>query len=257
MKNWWKTFFNPVTSEVLFKHREGEQTKAEAEQVLAQIKNKQKMKILDLCCGEGRHSLIFAKKGHEVTGLDYTAGFLKVAKERAKKSRLKIKFVKADMKETSQYFEKSNFDAVVSLYNSFGFFDLRKDDLKVLREVHKVLKSKGYFVINTLNGNGVKFRIKKPTSVGHELSKNLFMIDKTSYSSEKKRVNAEWTLLDHRKKPAIMFRGAFHQNVFTHRELKNMLRQSGFKILTTWGPLRGGLFNEKETWHQTILAQKN
>jgi ubiquinone/menaquinone biosynthesis C-methylase UbiE len=52
----------------------------------------------------------------------------------------------------------------VSLHNSFGYFDSRRDDFKMLKEVYRVLRPGGAFVINTLNGGGVAKRLKTPIS---------------------------------------------------------------------------------------------
>ena len=256
MKNWWQSFFKPITGEVMFKPRHGKQTQLEVKQVLKELGGTKNLKILDLCCGEGRHSVVFAKKGHDVVGLDYSYNFLKVAQQQASKLKLPIKFVKADMKKTSDFFEKNNFDAVVSLYNSFGYFDKRADDFRTIKEVNKVLKPGGYFIINTLNGSGVKVRIQKPVSMGYEVSKNLFMIDKAYLDLKKMRTHSNWTIIDARKKKTSIFRGLFGQNIYTHKEMCQMLKKAGFKVIKTWGTLQGGDFNEKDSWHQTILAKK-
>lgn len=256
MKNWWKNFFKPITGEVMFKPRHGKQSQLEVNEVLKHINNPKHIKILDLCCGEGRHSVLFAKKNHEVIGLDYSNNFLKEARLIASKNKLPVKFVKGDMKKTSSYFSKDTFDLVVSLYNSFGYFDKRSDDLKTLKEVNKVIKSKGYFVINTLNGNAVQSKLEKPISMGYEISKNLFMIDKAHLDTKKMRTHSNLTIIDARKKKSSIFRGTFGQNVYSHKELTKMLKQSGFKIVKTWGILQGSPFDEKKSWHQTILAQK-
>lgn len=42
-------------------------------------------KILDLACGFGRHSLEFARRGYEVTGIDITPAYIDYANEQAKK----------------------------------------------------------------------------------------------------------------------------------------------------------------------------
>ena len=160
------------------------------------------------------------------------------------------------MKETSAYFEKESFDAVFSLYNSFGFFDLRKDDFKVLKEVSKVLKPGGHFIINTINGSGAVARFQRPMSMGYEFKKNLFMIDKAFMDMKKMRTHCDWTIIDTRKSKASIFRHSFTQNVYTHQEMKDMLKKAGFKVVKTWGMLEGGPFDEKKSWHQTVLAQK-
>ncbi len=241
----------------MFKPREGKQTHLEVNEVLKQIgNNKKNLEILDMCCGEGRHSIFFAKMGHKVFGLDFSNHFLKMARSRAKKARLPIKFIKGDMKLASNYFLKSQFDVVVSLYNSFGYFDKRSDDFKTLKEVNKVLKPGGYFVINTLNANAVKIRLEKQYSMGYEISKNLFMIDEAFLDLKKMRTNSNWTIIDARKQKTSIFRGSFQQNVYTHKEMKKMLKKAGFKVVRTWGTLQGGPFDENKSWHQTVLAQK-
>lgn len=256
MKNWWKNFFKPVTAEVMFKPRQGKIAQLEVDQVLKQLGNPKHRKILDLCCGEGRHSVLFSHKGHEVVGLDYSSNFLQVARVQAAKKKADVRFVKGDMKKTSQYFAKDNFDVVTSLYNSFGYFDKRSDDIKTIKEVNKVLKPGGYFIINTLNGDGVKVRLAKPLQSGYELSKNFFMLDHAHLDFKKMKTHAKWTIIDARKKKTAIFRREFGQNVYTHKELKDILKKNGFRIVKTWGLLMGEVFNEKKSWHQTILAQK-
>jgi D-alanine-D-alanine ligase len=255
-KLWWKTFFKPLTAEVMFKPRAGALTKKEVHKVLSEIPITTKLNILDLCCGEGRHSVNFAKK-HQVTGLDYSKNFLKVAKTKIKNSK-NLKFIFGNMLHTSKYFKKERFDLVVSMYNSYGYFDKRSDDLKVLTEVHKVLKTGGYFVINTLNGSGVKSHLgdHKATGIGREVEKNLFVLDNAYFDQKTSRTFSDWKIIDARKSKTEIFRGHFIQNVYTNKDLKKNLQKSGFKIIKTWGALHGTDFDEKTSWHQTVLAQK-
>jgi D-alanine-D-alanine ligase len=258
--NWWKVFFKPLTAEVMFKPRLGRQTSREVQKVLSEIDPKNKLTILDLCCGQGRHSVLFAKK-HTTIGLDYSKNFLKVARSQISKSKAlktNLKFVHGDMKIVSNYFPKEHFDLVVSMYNSFGYFEKRSDDFKVLTEVHKVLKPGGYFAINTLNGHGVQVHLgdQKPTGIGSEVEKNLFILDNAYLDKKTMRTFSDWKIIDARKPKTEIFRGHFIQNVYTHKELKALLKKAGFKIVKTWGALHGTDFDEKTSWHQTILAQK-
>jgi hypothetical protein len=92
--------------------------------------------------------------------------------------------------------------------------------------------------------------------MGHEISKNLFVIDKAFLDFKKMRTHSSWTIIDARKKKTAIFRGSFQQNIYTHQEMKRMLNKAGFKIIKTWGALHGGAFDEQDSWHQTIMAQK-
>lgn len=41
--------------------------------------------MLDFSCGFGRHSLEFARRGYDVTGIDITLAYIDYANEQAKK----------------------------------------------------------------------------------------------------------------------------------------------------------------------------
>lgn len=255
MKQWWQKFFIPLAGEVMFNPRAA-QAKLEVEQVLKNVRLSKGAKILDLACGTGRHSVQFAKKDLQVTGLDFTSNFITTARKAAAKENVDVKFIRGDMKNLKPHFGVDEFDLVVSLFNSFGYFNVRTDDLKMLKEVYRVLKPGGRLVINTLNGEGVKLAMKKPISNGREPIEKVFVIDKAHYDDKKKKTFAHWTIIDARKNKVKISRLAFDQNVYTHSELKKLLIKAGFKIEKTWGMLDGGPFSAKTTWHQTIVAKK-
>ena len=85
--------------------------------------------VLDLCCGQGRHSVQLAKRGFQVTGLDLNAEYLDLASKAAEAAKVTIETVAADMREIP--FE-NKFDAIVNMYSSFGYLESEAEDLKVL-----------------------------------------------------------------------------------------------------------------------------
>ncbi len=105
-------------------------------------------RILDLCCGHGRHSLKLAQRGYRVTGLDITPLFLGVAREEAAKAGVEVEFIEGDMREIP--FE-DEFDAVINIFTSFGFFENEEEDFKVIKQVDKALKDEGKFILDTIN----------------------------------------------------------------------------------------------------------
>lgn len=255
MKEWWRDFFVPVIGEIMFQPR-AEQSQLEVDEILRNTKLQKQAKVLDLACGVGRHSVLFAKLGFDVVGLDFSKNYLAEAKKSAIKTKSKVKFVRGDMKNLGPHFDSESFDLVVSLYNSFGYFKTRNEDLRMLKEAYRVLKPGGKFVINTLNGNGVKAALAKPVPVGREPIKNVFMIDAAKFDLKKGQTQSQWTVVDARKSKTKIHRMSFQQNVYSHQELKSALRKVGFKIETTWGKLQGGSFDQLKTWHQTIVARK-
>ncbi len=255
MKQWWQKFFTPIIGEIMFTPR-AQQSQREVDQILKNVKLKKSARVLDLACGVGRHSVIFAKKDFEAVGLDYSKTFLEDAKKLAKKEKVRAQFVQGDMKNLKPHFQNGEFDLVASLFNSFGYFEIRSDDKIMLKEVFRVLKPGGQFVLNTLNGKGVATVLQQRAAVGREPIKNVFVIDLASYDKKRRKTVANWTVVDARKPKTQIHRSAFEQNVYTHSELKSLLRDAGFKIEKTWALLHGGKFSAKKSWHQTIVARK-
>jgi len=58
-------------------------------------------RILDIGCGTGEHSIRFAKKGYNVTGIDLSKVMIKQAREKVRGKNLPAKFYVQDMRELS------------------------------------------------------------------------------------------------------------------------------------------------------------
>src|SRR5262245_62252316 len=89
-------------------------------------------RVLDLCCGVGRHAIALARRGCLVTGVDRMAAYLDQARERARAAGIEVELVRSDMRT---FVRHEAFDAAVNLYTSFGYFDDPLDDLRVARNV--------------------------------------------------------------------------------------------------------------------------
>ena len=105
-------------------------------------------RILDLCCGHGRHTVELAAAGYSMVGQDLSTTFLDLAKDAAAARNLQIQFIHADMREIP--FE-GELDAVINLFSAFGYFDDDAENQKVLDGVAKALKPGGKFLIDLLN----------------------------------------------------------------------------------------------------------
>jgi SAM-dependent methyltransferase len=108
-------------------------------------------RLLDLCCGVGRHSFELARLGAAVTGLDATPAYLAAAKKRLGR-RSNPSFVLGDMRRLRY---EAEFDAAVNLWTSFGYFEDPADDLKVLKGVARALKPGGRFLMDMIDGDWV------------------------------------------------------------------------------------------------------
>ena len=254
-KNWWRNFFEPLVGEVMLAPRAG-MAGREVDRIIKRSKARPPLQVLDLACGTGRHSLAFAARGFDVTGLDYSKPFLRDAQRQARVARQTVRFIHGDMRNLRPHFAAKTFDLAVCLFTSFGFFARRSDDLKALRAVYRVLRPGGAFVVNTVNGAAVAKGLRSPISMGSEPLPNVFVIDQARYDASTRQTLTTWTIIDARHPRSRVIRKTFRVNVYSHAELKDLLGIAGFRIEAAWGMLPGGRFDPRKTWHQTILARK-
>ncbi len=120
-------------------------------------KSKKDEHILDLACGYGRVSLSLASDGYtNVAGLDLAPNLIRAAKKKAKAAGLAVHFDVGDM--TRIPYEANSFDKVFCLWNSFNEILAQTEQVKVLKEVFRVLKYKGQAFIVVYDGESKEMR---------------------------------------------------------------------------------------------------
>ncbi|MFX0046000.1 MAG: class I SAM-dependent methyltransferase [Candidatus Hermodarchaeota archaeon] len=195
-------------------------------------------RILDLCCGVGRHSLEFARRGHKVVGVDRTEPYLERAKASAANENLDIEFVLEDMRS---FRRESTFDVTLSMFTSFGYFEDPEDQMRVLRNIHFSLEPGGRFVYQSF-GKEVLARIFLP--------KDWEEYDKGFVLYERKAIN-DWSMM-HNKWHFIEREGKIHTWEFQHwiysaAEMKGMLMDAGFSEARVYGNLDGAAYDNEAT----------
>jgi ubiquinone/menaquinone biosynthesis C-methylase UbiE len=125
-------------------------TLGECDFIEQEITHNKSLKIIDIGCGTGRHSIELAKRGYQITGIDLSESQLKGAREKAKAQGVKINFQKHDARNLP--FE-GEFDLAIMLCEG-GFSLMETDEMnfEILKNATKALKDKGKFIFTTLNG---------------------------------------------------------------------------------------------------------
>jgi D-alanine-D-alanine ligase len=252
---WWNTLYlDPVMTRIMFGWKTN--TRAEVDQILRQMNLPLGAHVLDLACGKGRHSIELSKRAFRVTGLDYSPLLLGKAETSASKlpRSKRPTFIKADMRDLKRIFSRGSFDAVVSLWNAWGYFDRRGDDRKTLDGISHILKPGGCLVINTLNEDGVIHRLQGNTRGWHEEKGSRYLLQDFDYERSDKKLNARWILVSPKEKLVRYY--YFSQNVYSTQDFKNELHRAGFKMIKLWGSLAGKPYS-KTAWHQTFVARKS
>ncbi len=131
---------------LVYQHRDEQSADQEIANLLNHLPIKPSGRVLDLCCGSGRHSRAFARRGYDVVGVDLSPVLLALAEEQNTFSNLT--FYQYDMREIP--FD-NEFDVVVNLFTSFGYFSTDEENSQVIRNMAKALKQKGEVLIDYLN----------------------------------------------------------------------------------------------------------
>lgn len=124
-----------------------QETRQQVDGVLARLNLAPGARVLDLCCGFGRHSIELARRGFRVTGLDLSPYLLSHACEAA--NGLDIAWIQADMRAIPP--PAVPYDAVICLFSSFGVLENDFEEVKAARAVARVLAPDGGFLIETVN----------------------------------------------------------------------------------------------------------
>jgi len=166
---WFSSAFGAFYTEV-YAHRNEE----EAQQHFPQIKklaklDKSHLSILDLGCGQGRYSQLLHQEQHQVIGLDYSSDLLQIAKQ----DYPSLSLCRGNMLELPF---KHEFDRILSLFTSFGYFSDDTENVKVLREMTRLLKRDGFIYLDFLNSKLVTESPWEEKVLGKYLQKSMKQI---------------------------------------------------------------------------------
>ena len=161
---------------------------------LKKLSEKEKGKILEIGCGNCRNLLVFAKKGFECYGLDFSEKMLEFAKLFCEKHKIKVR-LKLGVAEKLPY-QNNFFDYCLSI-SLLHHLETREERRKAVEEMFRVLKP-----------NGLAF-----ISVWNLFPLSLFVKNKM----------VKW-----QKEGKVFYR---YYYLFLPFELKNLLRKAGFKVL--------------------------
>lgn len=192
------------------------------------------VRILELCCGTGRLTLLIAKDGYNVFGVDYTPSMLEQARSKATGAGLKIDFIEANIRTLDL---QDKFGLVFIPFNSIYHLYRNEDLFKALECVKKHLKEGGLFLLDCFNPN-IQYIVEseKGQAVIAEYTtgdgRNVLIKQTMHYESATQINRIEWH---------YFINGELHSTLnldmrlFFPQELDSYLERAGFKIIHKFG----------------------
>jgi ubiquinone/menaquinone biosynthesis C-methylase UbiE len=228
---WYETFFGTDYLRLYMPFLPLEKAEQDIKRIIALLDLHPDDQLLDLCCGYGRHAIGLALYGCKVTGQDLSDTLLQKALEYASTFQQHIRWVHSDMREIP--FE-TEFDALISMFTSFGYFSTDDENQKVLHEIAKALKPGGLFLLETIYQPRI-IRANAPHGIIH-YPDGLIVL-------EERHINL---LTSHNEVHISLInpdgqRTEYRQSirVYTLTELVHMLDAAGLELQSYYGDLEG------------------
>ncbi len=188
--------------------------------------------LLDVPCGNGRHSIELARRGYRITGVDLSQEFLAAAR-----AELDADWRVGDMRALE--LESSAFDGAFCFGNSFGYLD-HTGVAAFLGAISVALKPEAKLVIET----GVCAESILPTLVQkrwHRMG-DLMILSENRYDAWHSRLDIDYTFVRDGPpwtKPETRPTSSY---VFTVAEIRRTLETAGFEVLALYGSAAGEPF---------------
>ncbi|MXZ02434.1 MAG: class I SAM-dependent methyltransferase [Chloroflexi bacterium] len=194
--------------------------------------------VLDLCCGQGRHSIALAKTGLSVTGVDLSEEMLAIARSTADEAGAILTLHQADMRHLPDDL-KNRFDAVINMFSSFGYLESEEDDQQVLHQIAKALKPGGKLLMDLLNREWVIINNQEFDWHQHEDGRVVLERRQLDLKNSSNTVTYTEILPDGTRREM----SDLQLRLYTLTELTKMLTKAGLTLQNVYGGFQAEPYN--------------
>lgn len=232
MKEWYKQAFGSHYAEI-YSHRDEEDARRAVRFILglAEIRS-DRGPVLDLCCGEGRHSFEMAQRAAAfVAGLDLSPSLLQSAQSRKKQSHQAPAFLRGDMRRLP--FANAQFTLVLNLFTSFGYFLHAEENRQVLVEVSRVLRPGGYMLLDHIHPAWLRQHLQHKTE--RTTSGGIRVFEHRHIREETGRVEKEIEF-EIQGEPQKVVESV---QMYSPEEMRSLARSAGLETVRIYGDFDG------------------
>jgi D-alanine-D-alanine ligase len=232
---WWRQIFNATYLKTDGDVVDDPQLTAKEVDVFVGILNmSMEDRILDLCCGQGRVSLELARRGFDdIEGVDRSHYLIQRGKMQAKKEGLSIKFREGDARKLR--YAPDTFDVVMILGNSFGYFETVEDDMRVIKEIFRVLKPWGKVLVDVTDGEYLRRKFQARS--WEWIDKKFFVCRERSLSLDKQRLISREVVTNVEK--GVVADQFYAERLYTGKSITELLEKAGFADVTIHAQISG------------------
>lgn len=229
MAEWWTEFFDSDYLRI-YRKRDARSAGPEAALVRKVLALRRNHRVLDVCCGYGRHAILLAKAGMRVTGVDINPLFLRRARAAAKRAGVEIALIQSDVRSMEL---KPIFDAAVNMFTSIGYFESEEDNFQVVARAAAALKPGGRLLVDTINRDRI---VRSPQWQQWMPMGRGVVVETPAFDWNKGRLNSRRILVfpDGRRRET-----RFSLRLYTLAEMVVMFERAGLDVTHAFGDFAG------------------
>lgn len=185
--------------------------------------------ILDLGCGPGLYAERLAKKGHYVTGVDFSKHSIDYARKERDKNLSNIHYINENY--LNLVFE-NEFDLVMMIYCDFGAL-IPEERNSMIEIIRRALKPKGLFLFDSISEAAVK---KVSFGTSWEIAESGFYspdpyicLNKSFHFPESKAILDQHIVIMENKSVKLY---RFWNHYFSVRDVRQLFLSRGFSRIT-------------------------
>jgi len=243
---WFTTFFDAAYLAQLREEKPPAQTRREVDFLLRALRPAPGARILDVPCGYGRHASALARRGFRVVGVDLSRAMIAEARRRSAPGP-RLAFVRADMRRIAFCGE---FDAVINLYTSFGYFTPAQNQA-VLRRMARALRPGGTLLIDHRDP---AYDATLPRRPWYRAGAKRFILEDRRFD-RRTRITVS-TQLVIATGPRLIRQRHLRFQEFTLAEWRRMLRRAGLRLRRAYSGYDGQPYRAGATGRLIVVAER-
>jgi SAM-dependent methyltransferase len=243
---WFEHFFDAEYVARLRDEKPLRQTRTEVAFLLRSLRLPPGARILDVPCGYGRHAAELARRGFRVVGVDLSRSMIAEARRRFA-ARPRLSFRRRDMRRIAFRVE---FDAVVNLYTSFGYFTPAQNEA-ALRRMARALRPGGRLLIDHRDPG---YDATLPRRLWYRSGPRRFILEDRRFDPRTKITRStQLTITTGRRR---VVQKTLRLQEYSLPQWRRLLRRVGLRLRRAYSGYDGRPYRPGSTGRLIVLAEK-
>ena len=208
-----------------------ERTAVEIDFVIKALDLSPGMRVLDVGCGFGRHSLELARRGYRVLGIDPSSAMIESARQRAA-DMFPVSRLDYQVEQGEAFTAEQPFDAAIALFTTLGQVSASGENSGLIAKVFEVLTSGGRFLVEVPQRVAAVANLKTAERFGSE---DKYTAITRQYNSHSQYIEEQFHIVDGQNSQDFLLK----YRLYSWPELEALFDKVGFRDVKTYSGYDG------------------